>query len=118
MRKIIILACTSILLFACTTNDKRINSKDLQGKYNLDFSARLAEFDENDLGEGMTMELATMLLSSLKLTMEFQDDKLNDNEKSIAYSLTFNDSTRTLTEEEVMNVFNKIITDVEKFIKM
>ena len=76
MRKIIILACVSIMLFACTTNDKRINSKDLQGKYNLDFSARLAEFDENDLGEGMTMELATMLLSSLKLTMEFRNDKL------------------------------------------
>ena len=35
-------------------------------------------------------------------------------EKSIAYSLTFNDPSRTLTEEEVMNVFNKIITDVEK----
>ena len=34
--------------------------------------------------------------------------------KSIAYSLTFNDPSRTLTEEEVMNVFNKIITDVEK----
>ena len=35
-----------------------------------------------------------------------------DNKKSIAYKLTFSDSTRTLTDEEVMNVFNKIINEV------
>lgn len=33
--------------------------------------------------------------------------------KSIAYSLTFKDTTKTLLEEEVMAVFNKIISDVE-----
>ena len=35
-----------------------------------------------------------------------------DNEKSIAYKLTFEDPTRTLNEEEVLEVFNKIIKDV------
>lgn len=39
---------------------------------------------------------------------------LPNNEKSIAYSLTFSDRTRTLTDEEVMNVFNKIIDDINK----
>lgn len=33
--------------------------------------------------------------------------------KSIAYSLTFRDSTKTLLEDEVMQVFNKIIADVQ-----
>lgn len=32
--------------------------------------------------------------------------------KSIAYKLTFKDSTRTLTDDEVMTIFNKIINDV------
>ena len=36
-----------------------------------------------------------------------------ENEKSIAYKLTFKDSTRTLSDEEVMAVFNKIIKEVE-----
>ena len=36
------------------------------------------------------------------------------SEKSIAYSLTFNNSKKTLTEEEVMEAFNKIIENVQK----
>ena len=31
----------------------------------------------------------------------------------MAYSLTFKDETRTLSDEEVMEVFNKIISEVE-----
>ncbi len=36
-----------------------------------------------------------------------------DNEKSIAYKLVFKDPSRTLSDEEVMEVFNKIISEVE-----
>ena len=36
-----------------------------------------------------------------------------EKEKSIAYTLTFKDPTRTLSDEEVMEVFNKIIKEVE-----
>lgn len=35
-------------------------------------------------------------------------------EKSIAYKLTFKDESRTLSDDEVMEVFNKIIFEVEK----
>ena len=38
---------------------------------------------------------------------------ISEGKKSIAYRLTFRDETRTLTEEEVMAVFNKIISEVE-----
>ena len=38
---------------------------------------------------------------------------IEDGKKSIAYKLVFKDSTRTLSEEEVMEVFNKIISEVE-----
>ena len=37
---------------------------------------------------------------------------IEEGKKSLAYKLTFSDPTRTLTDEEVMNVFNKIITEV------
>jgi phenylalanyl-tRNA synthetase beta chain len=37
-----------------------------------------------------------------------------DGKKSIAYKLTFKDSTRTLEETEVMEVFNEIIKKVEQ----
>ena len=36
----------------------------------------------------------------------------DESKKSIAYKLTFQDSSRTLTDEEVMTVFNKIISEV------
>ncbi len=40
-------------------------------------------------------------------------NNVEQGKKSIAYSLTFKDTTKTLVEEEVMQVFNKIISDVE-----
>ena len=40
-------------------------------------------------------------------------NNIEDGKKSIAYTLTFKDTTKTLLEEEVMQVFNKIIKDVE-----
>ncbi len=39
--------------------------------------------------------------------------EIEEGKKSIAYSLTFKDTTKTLLEEEVMAIFNKIIADVE-----
>src|SRR5574344_1501512 len=37
--------------------------------------------------------------------------------KSIAFRLTFADATRTLTDEEVMNIFNRVIKKVEETFK-
>ncbi|MCH5166709.1 MAG: phenylalanine--tRNA ligase subunit beta [Erysipelotrichales bacterium] len=39
-------------------------------------------------------------------------NNIEEGKKSMAYKLTFVDSTRTLTDDEVMEVFNKIIDDV------
>ncbi len=43
----------------------------------------------------------------------YTGENVGENEKSIAYSITFEDATRTLTDEEVMKVFNKMIAEVE-----
>ena len=53
-------------------------------------------------------------LTDISVFDVYTGENVSEDEKSIAYSLTFNDPSRTLTEEEVMAVFNKIITDVEK----
>lgn len=41
-------------------------------------------------------------------------NNITEGKKSIAYKLTFKDSSRTLSDEEVMIVFNKIIKEVEE----
>ncbi|MBR1386313.1 MAG: phenylalanine--tRNA ligase subunit beta [Bacilli bacterium] len=52
------------------------------------------------------------LLTNIDVFDVYKGENVLENEKSIAYSLTFSDPTRTLSDEEVMQVFNKIILDV------
>lgn len=53
------------------------------------------------------------LLTDVKVFDIYKGDKIDADKKSIAYKLTFEDYTRTLTEEEVMVIFNNIIKNVE-----
>lgn len=52
------------------------------------------------------------LLTNIKLFDLYTGSNLGDNLKSLAYKLEFFDAQKTLTEEEVMPLFNKIIEDV------
>ena len=54
------------------------------------------------------------LLTNIEIFDVYTGDNVKEDEKSIAYSLTFSDPTRTLTDEEVTEVFNKVIIEVEK----
>ena len=53
------------------------------------------------------------LLTDINIFDVYEGENVGNNEKSIAYSLTFNDNTKTLTDEEVNTLFEKIIKDVE-----
>ncbi len=53
------------------------------------------------------------LLTDINIFDVYEGENVGNNEKSIAYSLTFNDNTKTLTDEEVNTLFEKIINDVE-----
>ena len=53
------------------------------------------------------------LLTDVKVFDIYHGNNIDSNKKSIAYNLTFEDYTRTLTEEEVMDIFNKVIKAVE-----
>ena len=49
------------------------------------------------------------LLTDIQVFDVYKGENVKENEKSIAYTLTFMDETKTLSDEEVMQVFNKII---------
>ena len=49
------------------------------------------------------------MLDKIEVFDVYTGENVGENEKSIAYSLTFMDAKKTLTEEEVITVFEKII---------
>lgn len=53
------------------------------------------------------------LLTNIEVFDVYMGENIGSDEKSIAYKLTFSDPLKTLSDEEVMEVFNKIISDVE-----
>ena len=53
------------------------------------------------------------LLTNIDVFDVYTGENVKDNEKSIAYNLTFSSTEKTLTDEEVMEVFNNIINKVE-----
>ena len=57
------------------------------------------------------------LLNKINIFDIYVGEKLLEDEKSIAFNLEFLDPTKTLTEEEVMELFNKIIDDVTSKLK-
>ena len=54
------------------------------------------------------------LLSNVSVFDVYEGESIGLNNKSIAFNLTFEDYSKTLTDEEVMEVFNNIISQVEK----
>ena len=70
---VFVLSC--LLAMSCNNNKQTINSKDLQGRYEIDFSEVLAQFtddEENDFAKAF----AALFLSKLELTLQFDGDKL------------------------------------------
>ncbi len=57
---------------------------------------------------------SSKILNNVELFDLYTGENIAKDKKSLAYKLTFMDPTKTLTEEEVMTVFNNIIEKVEK----
>ena len=53
------------------------------------------------------------LLESVDVFDLYEGENIDSNKKSLAYSLVFKNNERTLTDEEVTNIFNKMIEEVE-----
>ena len=67
--------------------------------------------DNNTLVEAIK-KAGGRLLVDINIFDIYTGDNIDSDKKSMAYSLTFSDPTRTLNDSEVMEVFNHIITDV------
>ena len=57
------------------------------------------------------------LLTNIEVFDVYTGENILPDEKSIAYSLTFESMDRTLSDDEVMEIFNKIILEVETKLK-
>ncbi len=55
---------------------------------------------------------ANKTLQDVSVFDVYEGDKISSDKKSVAFNLVFNGIDRTLTDEEVMDVFNKIIDKV------
>lgn len=53
------------------------------------------------------------LVTNIDVFDVYEGENIDSDKKSIAYTITFADPTRTLNDEEVTVIFNKIISDVE-----
>ena len=63
--------------------------------------------------ESILKKVGGRLLESVDVFDLYKGDKIDDGKKSIAYSLVFKNDDRTLTDEEVTEVFEKMINQVE-----
>jgi phenylalanyl-tRNA synthetase beta chain len=53
------------------------------------------------------------ILNNIDVFDVYVGDKIENDKKSIAFALTFQDENKTLTDDEVNAVFNNIIKEVE-----
>ena len=76
MKKLLsIFVVCALLVMSCTNNKHTINSDNLQGRYEIDFSAALSQFTDDE-EDDFAKAFAAMLLSQLELTMQFDGDRL------------------------------------------
>ena len=69
---------------------------------------------ESDVIKAQIRKSGGRLLSEIDVFDVYVGENIDSSKKSVAYTLKFVDTTKTLTEEEVMTVFNKIISEVEQ----
>ena len=63
--------------------------------------------------EAVMVKAAGKILDSIKLFDVYEGKQIPENKKSVAYSVSFRDSQRSLTNEEVNVVFDKMLKRLE-----
>ncbi|MCM1034075.1 MAG: hypothetical protein NC038_01330 [Paludibacter sp.] len=74
LKSVFCIICAGILLAACSSNKQTIRSKQLQGKYEVDFS-ELIKHITNETDDFAT-SLAAWFISSMQMTMQFDENRL------------------------------------------
>ena len=73
---------------------------------------------DSELVEKEIKRSAGKHLKSINVFDVYTGENVKNDEKSISYSLNFEDENRTLTSEEVNDAFNKMIDAVSKKLKI
>ncbi len=71
----------------------------------------------NDIIEKQIKKAAGSLLTDVKVFDVYTGSNIANNKKSMAYSLTFSAKDKTLTDEEINTLLEKIIASLEKELK-
>ena len=71
------------------------------------------DVSSNDI-QSIIKKVGGRLLTDIDVFDVYVGENIGEDEKSIAYTLTFSDSTRTLSDEEVTQLFRQIIEKVEQ----
>lgn len=79
-----------------------------------DLSMLLNKEITNDEIQKCIKKSAGSLLTQIELFDIYTGENIEKNKKSMAYSLTFSTKERTLTDEEINALLEKIIIDLEK----
>lgn len=95
------------------TKDVKFKQASIYPSVKKDLAFIVPKDMNNSEVEEVIKKSGSRILKDIEVFDIYTGDNIENNKKSIAYSLTFEDSSRTLTDEEVTNIFNKIINDVE-----
>jgi phenylalanyl-tRNA synthetase beta chain len=94
---------------------RNIKSKEIN-KYpsvNKDVAFIVKEDITSEQVASIIKQIGGRLLVNLEVFDVYTGENVANDEKSLAYALTFQDKDKTLSDEEVINIFNKIIKEVE-----
>lgn len=72
MKKLLSFSFACFLLFACTNNKQAVRSRNLQGRYDVDFSSLLY----SDSTDALADAFASVLFSTVKMTIQFEETKM------------------------------------------
>lgn len=64
--------------------------------------------------ESIIISKSKKLLENVKLFDIYRDEKIGIGKKSVAYSMIFRDKNKTLSDEEINSIMDKIISELEK----
>ncbi len=95
------------------TKDVKFKQASIYPSVKKDIAFIVPKTMNNSEIEEVIKKSGSRILKDIEVFDIYTGDNIDSDKKSIAYSLTFEDNSRTLTDEEVTNIFNKIISDVE-----
>jgi phenylalanyl-tRNA synthetase beta chain len=78
-----------------------------------DLSFVMSKTVESSVILDILKKVGSRMLSNVEVFDVYTGKNVEPDQKSIAYALTFQDESRTLTDEEVTKVFNQMIETVE-----